>query len=133
MTVKDDVELVRRGFEAFIAGDMVWLNEHFHENITWHVPGNSSLAGTHQGREAVLAFLLESVKIALPEFEIHDILGSEDHVVVLNNITWRRNDNGETFTDRNVTIFHLDEGQAIDVWTIAENPGGYDAFVEGSG
>jgi hypothetical protein len=28
MSAQGDAELVRRGYEAFIAGDMEWLNEH---------------------------------------------------------------------------------------------------------
>src|SRR5207245_974647 len=68
VSAQEDVELVRRGYEAFIAGDMVWLDEHFHENIVWHVPGHNLLSGTHRSRDNVMAFLLRSVKIALPEF-----------------------------------------------------------------
>ncbi|HEY2667029.1 MAG TPA: nuclear transport factor 2 family protein [Actinomycetota bacterium] len=132
MSVKDDVELVRRGYEAFIAGDMVWLDEHLHRNVVWHVPGHSVLSGTHQGRDAVVAFLIKMVKIALPEFDFHDILGTEDHVVVLANITWRRQDNGETFSGRTATVFHLDAGRVIEVWALDEDPEGFDTFVEGA-
>ena len=132
VSVKEDVELVRRGYEAFIAGDMVWLNEHLHENIVWHVPGHNLLSGTHRGRDSVVAFFLRSVKIALPEFDFHDFLGSEDHVVVLANTTWRRQDNGETFTDRTVTVFHLDAGRAIEVWSLEEDQNGFDQFLEGA-
>jgi hypothetical protein len=30
MVDKEDVELVRTGYSAFVAGDMEWLNEHRH-------------------------------------------------------------------------------------------------------
>jgi len=132
VSAKEDVDLVRRGYEAFIAGDMVWLNEHFHENIVWHTPGHNVLSGTYRGRENVLAFLLRTVKIALPEFDFHDFLGSEDHVVVLANITWRRQDNEETFTDHTVTIYHLDGERAIEVWFLQEDQDGFDQFVAGA-
>ena len=28
MAAQEDAEVVRRGYEAFIAGDMEWLNQH---------------------------------------------------------------------------------------------------------
>ena len=47
--------LIRRGYEAFNAGDMETLTELFDENASWHTPGRSSLAGDHEGREASFA------------------------------------------------------------------------------
>jgi ketosteroid isomerase-like protein len=133
MAAKEDVELVRKGYEAFIAGDMVWLNEHLHHDIVWHEPGHNVLSGDHKGRESVLAFFAKSVSIALPEIDIHDIVGSEDHVVVLSTTTFRRNDNGESFEDHGVTIFHVDKGQAIEVWSLQERQAEMDEFLAGAG
>ena len=130
MSAKEDAELVRRGYEAFIAGDMEWLNEHLHENVVWHVPGHNITSGDYRGRENVLGFFARSVKIALPEFETHDIVASDDHVVVLTTIRWRRTDNGETFEDRIGQIFHVDNDRVLEVWTMGENLAGFDQFLE---
>ena len=51
---------------------------------------------------------------------------------MLANTTWRRQDNGETFTDRTVTVFHLDAGRAIEVWSLEEDQNGFDQFLEGA-
>jgi ketosteroid isomerase-like protein len=133
MASQDDVELVRKGYEAFIAGDMVWLNEHLHHDIVWHVAGHNVLSGDHKGRDAVLAFFAKSVQIALPEFDIHDIVGSEDHVVVLSKTTFRRTDNGQSFEDNSVTVFHVDKEQAIEVWSLQEHQAELDKFLAGAG
>jgi ketosteroid isomerase-like protein len=133
MTAQEDAELVRRGYEAFIAGDMEWMNEHLHENIVWHVPGSNVLSGDHRGREAVLAFFAKSVQIALPEFDIHDIVASEDHVVALLSIHWRRTEGDQTFDDRNCQVFHVGGGQALEVWTMSDDVAGFDSFVGGAG
>src|SRR5205085_9298847 len=93
MSAQEDAELVRRGYEAFIAGDMEWLNEHLHENVVWHVPGHNLTSGDYRGREAVLGFFPRSVQIALADLDLHDIVASDDHAVVLTTINWRRNDN----------------------------------------
>jgi uncharacterized protein len=131
MSAQEDAELVRRGYEAFIAGDMEWLNGHLHENVVWHVPGHNLTSGDYRGRENVLAFFARSVQIALPEFDIHDVVASEDHVVVLTTIRWRRNDNNETFEDHVGQVFHLDGGQVLEVWTMGEDLAGFDQFLEG--
>src|SRR5262249_24668448 len=83
MSAQEDAELVRRGYDAFIAGDMEWMNEHLHENIVWHVPGDNRFSGDHRGREAVLALFANLVSVVVPEFDIHDVVASDDHVVVL--------------------------------------------------
>ncbi len=129
MTTQEDAELVRRGYDAFIAGDMEWMNQHLHDQIVWHVPGNSVLAGDYRGREAVLAFFAKSVEIALPEFDIHDIAATEDHVIALLNITWRKVDGDETGESRTVQVFHLDNGRAIEAWTLNEDQAAVDAFL----
>jgi uncharacterized protein len=50
-----NAEIVRRGYQAFNAGDMKTLTELFDENASWHTPGRSSLAGDRKGRAAVFA------------------------------------------------------------------------------
>ena len=131
MSAQEDADLVRRGYEAFIAGDMEWLNEHLHENVVWHVPGHNLTSGDYRGRENVLGFFARSVQIALPQFDIHDIVASDDHVVVLTTIRWRRNDNGATFEDHVGQVFHLEDGRVLEVWTMGEDIGGFDQFLEG--
>ena len=59
MGTAENVELVRRGYEAFNAGDMATLSELFAEDAVWHVAGNGVLSGTKQGRDAVLAYFGE--------------------------------------------------------------------------
>jgi uncharacterized protein len=132
MGAQEDAELVRKGYEAFIAGDMEWMNEHLHENVVWHSPGNNVLSGDYRGRESVLAWFAKTVQVALPEFDMHDIVASDDHVVALFTIRWRRNDNGDTFEDRNVQVFHIANGQAIEVWTMDADQAGFDNFLVGA-
>ena len=130
MLGQEEVELVRQGYDAFIAGDMEWMNQHMHENIVWHVPGTSSLAGDYHGREQVLAFFAKSVQLAIPEFDVHDVAAGEDHIVALLNTTWRRPD-GATFEGRGAQVFHITGGQALESWFMAEDQAGFDRFIGG--
>ena len=83
MAEHPNVELVRRGYDAFIAGDMEWMNEHLHENIVWHEPGGNFLSGDVRGREAVLAHFAKQVQHFLPEFDVHDVVANDDHAIAL--------------------------------------------------
>ena len=49
--------IVRRGYEAFSRGDLQTLSELFGDNVSWHTPGRSPLAGDVVGRDAVFARL----------------------------------------------------------------------------
>jgi hypothetical protein len=62
----------------------------------------------------------------------HDIVASDDHVVALSTIRWRRNDNNETFEDHVGQVFYLDGGRVLEVWTIGEDLAGFDRFLEGA-
>jgi ketosteroid isomerase-like protein len=53
MGADENVEVVRRGYEAFNAGDMETLTEIFDEGASWHTPGRGPLAGDYEGRDAV--------------------------------------------------------------------------------
>jgi uncharacterized protein len=133
MAEHPDAELVRQGYDAFTAGDMEWMNEHLHENIVWHVSGDNQLSGDHRGREAVLAFFAKTVELALPNFDIHDVVANDDHVVALLTVRFRRNDNGAEHEGKNIQIFHVENGRALETWTMQEDQAGFDAFIKGAG
>lgn len=48
---------IRNAYEAFNVGDGATLLDTFDEDIVWHFPGSSKLAGDHVGRDATMAFL----------------------------------------------------------------------------
>ena len=57
MGAAENAAIVRRGYEAFNAGDIDALTEIFDESAVWHAPGRNSLAGDYEGREATFAYL----------------------------------------------------------------------------
>jgi hypothetical protein len=50
-------EVVRTGYDAFSRGDMDTLRGLFVDDVVWHIPGRSPLAGDHRGVDAVLGYL----------------------------------------------------------------------------
>lgn len=79
----EDVEVVRRGYEAFNAGDMATLHEIFSDDAVWHVAGNNSLSGTKQGRDAILAYFgeLGTRSGGTLKVNVLDVVGGENHTV----------------------------------------------------
>jgi hypothetical protein len=51
--IADNAEAVRRGYAAFNAADIAPLTELMDENVSWHTPGRSPIAGDYVGRDAV--------------------------------------------------------------------------------
>src|ERR1051326_3315385 len=49
----ENTAIVRRGYEAFNRGDLKTLTGLFGDDVSWHTPGRSPLAGDVAGREAV--------------------------------------------------------------------------------
>jgi len=109
-------ELLRRGYEAFGAGDMDTLNELFADDIVWHVGGRSPLAGDYEGKDAVFAFFAKTMEMTGGTFriEVHDILANDDHGVAM--VVARGEREGKTLEDRGVQVLHVRDGMATESW-----------------
>jgi ketosteroid isomerase-like protein len=126
-----NVQLVRDGFEAFARGDMSWMDEHMADDIVWHVGGNSKWAGAYTGRAAVLEFQARQAQAigSPPEVDVHDILGNDEHVVVLGSARATAAD-GSSAEWKYVNVFHIKDGKATEVWGMAENDAAVDPFLD---
>ena len=57
MGAAENADRIRAGYKVFNTGDVPGLIDLFAEDIVWHFPGNSKLAGEHVGRDATLGVL----------------------------------------------------------------------------
>jgi len=121
-------ELLRRGYEAFAAGDLDTVLSIFDENIRWHVPGQSPLAGDYRGHEEVIAFFGNLVELSGGTFsvEVHDVLANDEHVVVLAVVRAERD--GRSFAGMAAHVWHVAHGKAVEFWTAPTDPYGADEF-----
>lgn len=105
MGAAENAELVRRGYEAFNAGDMATLSELFAEDAVWHAAGSGVLSGTKQGRDAVLAYFGELGARTQGSFQanVQDIVGGENHTVAIQQT--RGESNGRTLDLATVVAF----------------------------
>ena len=109
-------ELARRGYEAFAKGDLDTLTELFADDIKWHTPGRSPIAGDLEGRDAVFQQFAKVAELSGGSFalEIHDLMANDEHAVVLVTATGDRG--GNSFRDNQVHVLHVSGGKVTEFW-----------------
>jgi uncharacterized protein len=126
-----NVTVVREGFQAMQRGDTAWIDQHLADDVVWHVGGNSKWAGTYQGKRQVLDFFARQAQSTAgpPSVDIHDILGNDEHVVVLGTASSTARD-GSSAEWKYTQIFHIRDGKTTEVWGMAENDAAVDPFLD---
>jgi ketosteroid isomerase-like protein len=105
-----DIAVVRGGFEAFGKGDMAAFAAVFASDATWNHRNPDRLGGIHQGRDAIVAFIVESGRLtagtlrAVPEGILAD---GEGRVAVMTRVSATRPD-GRTLDDAQILLFAVD-------------------------
>ena len=121
MGPREDVDLVRRGYEAFGAGDMDTLRGLFAEDAVWHLGGSGGLSGDKQGLDAILTYFGElftrsdgTIKV-----DLDDLIGGENHTVGFQRVHAQRN--GAAIDQRTVIVFALKHGKVSEVYEVPED------------
>ena len=86
MSAQSNAEAMRKGYAAFSRGDMETLrNELFTSDIVWHQGGHNQTSGDYRGPDQVIGLFgkLHQLTDGTFRVQIHDVLASEEHVVVL--------------------------------------------------
>jgi uncharacterized protein (TIGR02246 family) len=124
----DDIETIRKGYAAFSAGDLAALAALYAEDATWTVPGSSPYAGTKQGRDAIIAFLVEVATISLGTYRTTNLAlaGRDGRVFALDASQATRN--GKTLDTTGVNVFVLKDGLVQSVQQYFEDTTASDAF-----
>ena len=122
-------DLVQAASAAFARGDLSALQDQFFaENIVWHVAGTGPLAGDYQGAAQVIGQLGKISELAggTVRPQLHDVLVSNDHTVVLVTITAERA--GQQLQLNLVHVIHADNGRATEMWTHSSDPAAAASF-----
>ncbi|MGP4030555.1 nuclear transport factor 2 family protein [Pseudarthrobacter sp. 1C304] len=128
MGAAENAELVRRGYEAFNAGDMATLGEIFAEDAVWHAAGGGVLSGTKQGRDAVLAYFGELGARSQGSFQadVQDIVGGEEHTVAIQQN--HSEANGKTIDTGTVIVFVVRDGKIAEGREYSQDTAAWDDF-----
>lgn len=114
MGATENAELVRRGYEAFNAGDLETLGLVFAEDAVWYAAGSGALSGTKQGRDAILAYFGELGARSQGSFQavVRDVVGGEDHTVGIQQS--RAESNGKSLDLATAIVFVVRDGKVIE-------------------
>lgn len=125
------IERARKAYADFDAANVEAVMGVIADDVVWHIGGQSRYSGDYRGKQAVLEFFGRLMQDGLVQkHEIHDILASEDHVVVLANVTATYK--GQTIVGQAVDVHHENEaGQTTEFWRIAADQKAFDELVGG--
>jgi ketosteroid isomerase-like protein len=125
---KDNITLVRRGFEAFNKGDFATLKEVLSADCVQHMSGTNRFSGDHKGLDNVLEMYGEIG--ALTDGTFQAVLGdvyATDHGVIA-QFTSKASRNGRSLEQRNSMVFTIVDGWATDLDEVPLNGEVNDAF-----
>jgi ketosteroid isomerase-like protein len=129
MAEHQNAQLIRKGYEAFAAGDMATLSELFAKDILWHEAGTAAtpLSGDYKGQDAVFGLFGELIQ-QTTEFSVRlEEIVADDHQAVAIHETYARR-GSTTYRCREAIVFHLLEGKVTDAWHTVPDTEAYELF-----
>src|SRR5215831_7265861 len=112
-----NIEMARKGYQAFNEQHLEDAMDTIADDVVWHAGGENPISGEYQGKQAVMDFFMKFGQLTEGTYEadIHDILATADHTVVIGTSTATRH--GRTHTSRFVDVIHPDkDGKAKEFW-----------------
>lgn len=121
--------LVRRGFEAFNAGDMQTLAELIAQDAVQVMPGDNILSGDHKGREAIFELYLRLAQETGGTFraDLQDVFANDHMAVAVYRVSGQRD--GRALDQRSALVFEIHNGQATRLTDLPLDTAALDAFL----
>jgi uncharacterized protein len=110
----ENVEIIRRAYEAFNTVNMQTLTELFDESSSWHTPGRTSIGGDRYGRDATFGQFGRFVGETEGTFraELKQLFAADDgRVIAMHHNVGDRN--GKHLEADCCIIFELKDGRII--------------------
>ena len=130
-TVQRNLEMARKGYEAFDKQDIQTVMSLITDETVWHGGPSGPLAGDYKGKAQIMEFFAKFGQLTQGSYkaEIHDMLGNQEHNVILGTATITIN--GKTRKDRFVDVVHPDsEGRVKEFWRFNEDQARLEKFLE---
>lgn len=131
MNEQQNIETVKRGYEAFNSGDIPALLDLFAEDITWRAPRieGAPYTGSYDGREAVGDFFstLDEAE-EFSNFEPREFIAQDEKVVVLGSMTATVKDTNREYSSDWVHIFTMRDGKVAGFLEFFDNAAASKAF-----
>ena len=129
MSTEQNMEIVRRYFDAVARGDLKAVGNAFSSDIEWHQPGNGGLSGLHRGKDAVFTLLGQFMERSGGTFRI-DAVGPlmAQGDLVATSLHFRAEKPDASISMSGVDVLRISDGQIREVWLFSEDQAAEDAF-----
>jgi hypothetical protein len=128
-TTKTAEAVARRFVDALGRRDPGAMSAELADDVVYHFPGRSPVAGTYRGRDEVMGLFGAFGRVlgGPPETELHDLTVGSDHVVEL--ATHRAARDGRAFEWRAVRVYHVRDGRIAEIWLCLEDQYALDEYL----
>lgn len=107
--------MIRWALETIRTGDVEAVKAIWADDIEWHEIGREEPIRT---KAELFAYLAEDSLIET-DWEIHDVVGNDEHVVALTSGTASRD--GRTMEYRVARVYHLRDGKVTARWELSDD------------
>jgi ketosteroid isomerase-like protein len=102
-------DLIRRGYDAWNAGDRSWVLEHLSPDVEWITPPDDPDPGHYRGHDAVISFWDQwRAAVGQLEFEILELIEAQPHVLVITRRSGTGTHSGLPVSDEVCQVFTFD-------------------------
>ena len=99
---QENKELIKKGYEAFSAGDVQTVMDLFDDDVEWVQPGESAVSGTFHGKTEVMEYMGRLAEKSL-SVNLKRLIAEGDTVVAITDVTvdGQTGEDADVFTIRN--------------------------------
>jgi ketosteroid isomerase-like protein len=127
-TETENITRVKRGFEAFAAGDMATLTDLFEPNVHWHAEKTGVLEGDYKGRDALFASFAQLGHETGGTFSAKPLAFAATGDQVFVNVMASGKRKGRELEQDEVLIFTLRDGHVHEVRLFVRDHAGAERF-----
>jgi hypothetical protein len=120
--------MARRLYAAFEERDLQSLTKLIAEDAVWHIPGRNAIAGTHVGRDAVLAYYRKLAQMTRGTFhvQVSDVGVGQGHAYVALRTLAERD--GRRYEMPSLLALRIEDGKIREARLFPEDAAAFDAF-----
>ena len=117
----------------YAGGDQAPVRAMLADDVVWHVPGNSPIAGEHRGRDTVLRYFAKRRQLADATFriDVRGVLADDERAVIL--AAGEVEQDGERLAWGTVAIFRLADGRIAECWVVPYDQEAFDEIWSRAG
>jgi ketosteroid isomerase-like protein len=125
----DNVDVVRRAYQAFNEGDGATLTEVFAEDAVWHAGGDNAISGTFGSRDATFGMFGKLAELTGGTYRVQptDVTADGDSVTAHHRATAQRD--GKSLDMPSTIRFTMVDGRIAEATETLSDQATFDAFI----